>query len=67
MKPSERTIKRRLKELRAMIESPKSSEAETRLAQAAEHGIRWATEDTVGWHSPADECRLLSELLEGKP
>lgn len=64
MKPSERTIKRRLKELRAMIDSPSSSAVEVRLAQAAEHAIRWATEDTVGWNSPADECRLLNVLLE---
>ena len=40
----------------------KSSEVETRLAQAAEHGIRWAAEDL---REEADELRRLRAALRG--
>lgn len=59
---SERTIKRRLKELRAQIDSTKDPAVE-RISYAMECGIRWAREETVGWEPPAETARELAVLL----
>lgn len=60
--PSGRTIKRRLKELRELIDNS-SDPAEQRIAYAMETAIRWAREDTVGWTPPAEDAKLLAKFL----
>lgn len=60
--PSQRTIKRRLKELRALIDNDPDP-AVQRIAYGMETAIRWATEDTKGWPSPAQESQLLAKML----
>jgi hypothetical protein len=61
-KPSERTIKLRLKELRALIDGS-SDPAVNRIAYAMEHAIRWATLDTTGWERPAQTALDLAAIL----
>jgi hypothetical protein len=56
------TIRRRLKEVREVIEKSPDP-IESRVAQAVETAIRWATEDTVGWCSPADDARLMARII----
>ena len=60
--PSQRTIKRRLKELRALIDTSKDP-AVTRIAYGMECAIRWATSDTVGWEPPAVIANDLAIML----
>ena len=60
--PSERTIKRRLKELRTLIDTS-NDPAVQRIAYGMETAIRWATEKTVGWPPPAVEAELLAKIL----
>lgn len=60
--PSQRTIKRRLKELRALIDTS-NDPAVTRIAYGMECAIIWATEDTVGWGSPVTAAKELAEIL----
>lgn len=60
--PSQRTIKRRLKELRTLIDASKDP-AEQRIAYAMEEAIRWATSDTVGWNPPAMVAVDLASML----
>jgi len=60
--PSQRTIKRRLKELRTLIDTNKDP-AVTRIAYAMECAIRWATLDTVGWEPPAATAIELAGIL----
>lgn len=68
--PSKRTIKRRLKELRQLIDSSKDP-AEQRIAYGMETAIRWATEDTEGWECPVvcarDLATMLRQEMKGKP
>lgn len=61
MKPTQRQIKSELKRLRQIIES--GPNIESRVAQAAEHALRWSIEDTTGWDAPASECQKLSQLI----
>lgn len=56
-KPSDRTVKKHLKELRALIENEATDEVTRRIAYAMECAVRWATEDTVGWNGLAQEAR----------
>ena len=60
--PSERTIKRRLKELRKMIDTSKDP-SEQRIAYGMECAIRWAREETVGWEAPVVTARDLAGML----
>lgn len=60
--PSDRTIKRRLKELRTLIDYSKDP-AELRIAYAMECGIRWAREETVDWDSPVQTARDSATIL----
>lgn len=60
--PSQRMIKRRLKELRTLIDTSKDPTV-TRIAYGMECAIRWATEDTVGWESPAMIAMDLAQML----
>ena len=62
MKPSQRTIQKRLKELRALIDTHPDP-AVQRIAYGMETAIRWATEDTVGWMPPAKDAVELAILL----
>ena len=61
--PACSTLRRRLSELRALIDTTKDP-YEARIAYAMETAIRWATEHTVGWQPPAKEARLLAEMLK---
>jgi hypothetical protein len=60
--PSQRTIKRSLKDLRAMIDSSEDP-AVTRIAYGMECAIVWATSDTVGWEPPAKVAQDLAKML----
>lgn len=60
---SDATIRRRLKELRAECIDGQADPVLMRIAYAMECAIRWAREDTVGWETPANEARLLAEML----
>jgi O-succinylbenzoate synthase len=60
------TIKRNLHDLRKLIDDPKSTPSEKRIAYAMETAIRWATEETVGWSDMASEAKLSAELLKGE-
>lgn len=60
--PSDRTIKRRLKELRTQIDNSKDP-AVSRISYAMECGIRWAREETVDWPTPAETARDLAVTL----
>ena len=60
--PHDRTIKRRLKELRNQIDNSKDP-AVQRISYAMECGIRWAREYTVGWEAPAVTARDLAVML----
>jgi hypothetical protein len=62
-KPSKATLKRRMRELREMIEDSGTDAITGRLAQAMEWGIMWATEETVGWPRPTRQVELLAECL----
>lgn len=60
--PSQRTIKRRLKELRTLIDTDPDP-AVQRIAYGMETAIRWATENTVGWEAPAVTAKDLAVML----
>lgn len=60
--PSRRTIRRRLKDLRSLIDKSPDP-CEQRIAYAMETAIRWATEHTVGWMPPEQEARELARML----
>jgi hypothetical protein len=62
VRPSQRTIRRRLKELRRLIDTSPCP-AEQRVAYGMETAIRWVTEDTTGWDSPAVEATKLAQIL----
>lgn len=67
MKPTPERTKHALKKLRAIVETSKCP-IEIRIAYAVEHGIRWATENTVGWPAPSksvlDDARILKADLK---
>jgi hypothetical protein len=60
--PSQRTIKKRLKELRVLIDN-NPDPAVQRIAYGMECAIRWATERTVGWEAPAITAVDLAGML----
>lgn len=60
--PSDRTIRRRLKELRALIDTSEDP-AERRIAYGMERSIRWARQETVGWEAPVVTARDLTKML----
>lgn len=60
--PSQQAIKRRLKELRVLIDTSKDP-AERRVAYGMECAIRWAREETAGWEAPAILARNLAKML----
>ena len=60
---SERTIKKELKALRQIVEESKDP-AEQRVAYIIEQSIRWTTEKTVGWSSPAEGIGVDVKLLK---
>ena len=60
--PSQRTIKKRINELRVLIDTSKDP-AITRIAYGMECVLRWAIEDTVGWDSPAQTAKDLAVML----
>ena len=62
---SKSTIRRNLKELRSLIDSSNDLILR-RIAYAMEHAVRWATEDTVGWHSLAREAEEEAKILRGE-
>jgi len=61
--PSKRTIQRRLKELRTLVDTS-SDPAVRSVAYAMEGAITWATSKTVGWPAPAREAVMIAELLK---
>ena len=60
--PSKRTIKKRLKELRVLIDTHPDL-AVQRVAYGMECVIRWATERTCGWEAPAVTAVDIAGLI----
>jgi hypothetical protein len=60
--PSKRTINKRLKGLRELIDSSRDPVV-VRIAYAMETAIIWATHDTHGWNSPAQDAIELATIL----
>lgn len=56
------TIKRHLKQLRSEVINGDDPVA-SRVAYAMEQAIRWATENTRGWPSLAEQARIESAWL----
>lgn len=63
--PSKRTLKKRLKELRDLIDTSEDPCVQ-RIAYGMETAIRWATEDTKGWIPPAEDAQELARLLRNE-
>jgi len=63
--PSDRAIRRSLKELRELIDTSKDP-IETRIAYAMETAIIWATSKTVGWPKMVDDARLMASRLRNE-
>ena len=63
-KPTEATLKRKLRELRVLIEDPTTDIVTVRIAHSMEYALMWATEETVGWPSPAKEAISEAETLK---
>lgn len=61
-KPSPRTVKRRLSELRTLIKTA-ADPFECYMAQVAENAIIWATEETAGWETPAHDVLSMARIL----
>ncbi len=61
--PSRTTIRKRLKELRALIEDESTDRITARVAYETEQAIRWATIKTVGWPTPANSAKSTAELI----
>lgn len=61
-KPTRATIKRAIRELREIVDESRDPYA-VRIAYAVEHALRWASEYTVGWPSPATDVKLEAKLL----
>lgn len=60
--PPDQTIRRRIKELRTLIDTSKDP-AEQRIAYGMECAIRWAREKTVGWEAPVVTAHDLAVML----
>ena len=60
--PSRSVIIRRLKELRTLIDTTGDPYA-ARIAYAMETSIRWATERTYKWSTPAKNAVKFAEML----
>ena len=65
MKPSQRTIKRHLKDLRALIDA-NDDPCGHRIAYGMETAIRWVVEDTTGWGKMSDEAVILANILRNE-
>lgn len=66
---SERTIRRQIRELRAMIDSPATDPIMRRMAYTIETALTWATSRTVGWPSQVEDAKAAAHLIrqEFKP
>lgn len=62
--PSKRTIQRRKKELRKLIETAGTDDTLKSVAYAIETAITWATEETVGWESPAVMAVDMANIIK---
>lgn len=65
MKPTKEKVAAELKKLRSVVENS-NDPAETRIAYAMEHAIRWATEETVGWTKPHKEAAEFAKLIRSE-
>ena len=63
--PSQRTIKKCIKELRVLIDISKDP-AVTKIAYGMECALRWVIEDTVGWETPAQTVKDLAAALHNE-
>lgn len=61
-KPSQRTINLQLKKLRSQSENHHDP-AVARISQAMETAIRWTTEETEGWATPALEAQAMAVIV----
>jgi hypothetical protein len=59
----ERTIQKALKQLRAECIEQTHDPLLARVAYAMETAIQWARTDTRGWLSPAQEARVMAQLI----
>lgn len=54
------------KQLRAIIDDPSEDKIAQRIAYEVEQAIRWATEKTVGWPSPAQSAQDAADLVRSE-
>ena len=57
------TIKKELRELRALIESPDTDNLTKRVAWEIEQAIRWAREDVKQWPRPVESAMSGANLI----
>ncbi len=62
MKQTKKQITKTLKELRKLLEDKNTDTITSRVAQAMETAIIWATEDTDWDMSMSEEAKLLAEF-----
>lgn len=62
------TVRKELRRLRQVIDSPDTDNLTKRVAYEVEQAIRWAREDVVGWPSPlasaVDGANLIREEIK---
>lgn len=60
---AERTIKKELKALRELIDSPDTDNLTKRVAWEIEQAIRWAREDVKQWPRPVESAVSCANLI----
>jgi len=60
---ADRTVKKELKALRKLIDSPDTDRLTKRVAWEVEHAIRWAREDVKQWPRPIESAMSGANLI----
>lgn len=60
---SDSTVRRELKRLRQLIDSPDTDNLTKRVAWEVEQAIRWAREDVVRWAKPTESAVSGASLI----
>jgi hypothetical protein len=64
-KPTAEEISTELTKLRELVETS-DDRFVSRMAQAMETVILWATQETFGWKVPSEEAVVMAEILRGE-
>lgn len=60
---AERTVKKELRALRQLIDSPDTDNLTKRVAWEVEQAIRWAREDVKDWPRPIESAMSGANLI----